>query len=410
MPVQLDGQRLARELAPRDVRQHALGVDVDGVSAGRLDNRDAGVGDVPPEVFGRYDPVAQVVRVENFGKTHRNGLQIAARQAAVGGEPLGENEQVLLLLGQPVVVGAEQPADVGERVFLGGEGAAVGQREHLLSYLLGRPVRVSRLALPDEPGVLGEPASVQIERNTMPGSGELHLLDVRERDRLSSAGIVGHREHDQRDAGGALRLDEPLEGGHVHVALERQPRLGVGGLGARKVGRARAAKLDVGAGGIEVRVIGNGLAGPAHHREEDTLGGPPLVGRNHVAKPGQVLDRPLQPVETLAAGVGFVAAHHGRPLLGGHGAGARIRQQVDEDVPGVDQEKVVPRLFQEPLALLARGLPQRLHALDAEWLDYRFHNRECSRKETGRHLAGKRRARHRSVTVKSCVSDRFCSS
>ena len=62
------------------------------------------------------------------------------------------------------------------------------------------------------------------------------------------------------------------------------------------------------------------------------------------------------------------------PLLGGHGAGAGIGQQVDQDVARLDQEQVVAGRLEIPLALLARGVAQRLDALDAEWLDDGAHS------------------------------------
>ncbi len=39
----------------------------------------------------------------------------------------------------------------------------------------------------------------------------------------------------------------------------------------------------------------------------------------------------------------------------------------------VDEEQIVAGLLQEPLALVGRGLADRLDALDAEWLDNRVH-------------------------------------
>ncbi len=66
-----------------------------------------------------------------------------------------------------------------------------------------------------------------------------------------------------------------------------EPRLGVGGLGQRQVHRARAGEFDVGAGGIEVRVVGNDMSGLAHHGEQDAFGGAALVSGDHVAEAGE---------------------------------------------------------------------------------------------------------------------------
>ena len=159
------------------------------------------------------------------------------------------------------------------------------------------------------------------------------------------------------------------ERGHVHVAFEIQPRLRVARFRNGQVDGARAGEFDIGAGGVEVRVGRHDVARLAHHGEQDALGGAPLVGGHHVAESGELVGHPLEAEEALAAGVGFVAAHHRRPLLGGHRAGAGIGQQVDQDVARFDQEEVVAGRFQIALAFRRRGVAQRLHALDAERFD-----------------------------------------
>ena len=342
----------------RDVRQHARGVDVDGVAAGRLDDGHAVVGDVAAQVAGGDDAVAQVVGVQHLLQADGDGVEVAAGESAVGGEALGEDEQVGLLLEDAVVVGAEQAADVGEGVLLGGEGAAVGEREHLLRDLFRRPIGVAGLALADEPGVLGEAAGVQVERESVAGTDGFDGLDVGHRDGLAAAGVVGDGEHDQRDVRGAFARDQCFQRGDVHVALEIQAGLGIGGLGQREVHGARAGELDVGARGIEVRVGGDDVAGLAHHGEEDAFGGASLVRGDHVAEAGELVHHAFQAEETLAAGVGFVAAHDGRPLLGGHGAGAGIGEQVDQDVAGFDEEEVVAGVGEIAFALFGRGVAQ----------------------------------------------------
>ena len=92
--------------------------------------------DVVAEIGGRGDAVAQVVFFEGLLHADGDGFEIASGEAAVGGIALGEDEQILFLLGEQVVVGAEEAADVGHAVFLGGHGAAVAEAEHLLRDLL----------------------------------------------------------------------------------------------------------------------------------------------------------------------------------------------------------------------------------------------------------------------------------
>src|SRR5579872_3505945 len=111
---------------------------------------------------------------------------------------------------------------------------------------------------------------------------------------------------------------------------------GLTAFGNEQVHRLRADEFDVGAGGIEVRVIGYDIALAAHHVEQNALRGPALVGGNDVTKAENVAHRVAQVIEAAAAGIAFVAFHNGGPLLRGHGAGSRIGQQVNEH--GVSRE------------------------------------------------------------------------
>ena len=96
------------------------------------------------------------------------------------------------------------------------------KRKHLLRDLFRRPVGVARLALADEPGVFGEAAGVEIERNAVRGAHRFHRFDIGHRDRLAAAGVVGDGEHHQRDLRRAFGRDQRLQRRHVHVAFEIQ--------------------------------------------------------------------------------------------------------------------------------------------------------------------------------------------
>src|SRR5207248_9299877 len=86
--------------------------------------------------------------------------------------------------------------------------------------------------------------------------------------------------------------------------------------------RVSSVIFDVGACRIEMRVVWNCDAGTARDRKQNALGCAPLVRGNDMAKPSEVLNHVLEPIETVAARVGFVAAHQRRPLLGRHRAGS----------------------------------------------------------------------------------------
>jgi hypothetical protein len=53
----------------------------------------------------------------------------------------------------------------------------------------------------------------------------------------------------------------------------------------------------------------------------------------------------LKAIEAAAAGIAFVAFHDGGPLMRGHGSGAGIGEQVDEDIVCGEKEQVVVRGF-----------------------------------------------------------------
>ena len=116
-------------------------------------------------------------------------------------------------------------------------------------------------------------------------------------------------------------------------------------------------------------VLGGHVAGLAHHGEEDALGGASLVGGHHVAEAGEGVGNAFEAKEALAPRIAFVAAHDGGPLFAGHGGGAGIGEQVDEDVAGVDEEEIVAGGGEMALAFRRGGVVQRFHALDAEGLD-----------------------------------------
>ena len=81
----------------------------------------------------------------------------------------------------------------------------------------------------------------------------------------------------------------------------------------------------------------------------------------------------FKPKKALASRVGFVAAHHGRPLAGRHGAGAGIGEKIDQNVGSAQFKQVISGLFEKTFALISRRAPQRLDTLDAERLDDSLH-------------------------------------
>ncbi len=140
-------------------------------------------------------------------------------------------------------------------------------------------------------------------------------------------------------------------------------------LGDDQIHRLGADELHVRPRSVEVRVVGDDIAFFAHHAEQNALGGSALVGRDDVLVAENILHRRAELLEAAAAGITLIAFHHGRPLVGGHGAGAGIGEQVDEDIVRRQEKKVVTRGAEQLLALSAGRPVNGLDALDAEGLD-----------------------------------------
>ena len=167
------------------------------------------------------------------------------------------------------------------------------------------------------------------------------LAGVFHGDGLSTSGVVGDGKHNQRNAFTTYAGDQRFEGFDVHIALEGMHERRVLALFAQEVDGLGAGELDIGAGGIEMGVVGHDVAGLAHHTEEDAFGGATLVGGDDVLISHDFLHGIAEAVEAGAAGIAFVAAHDGRPLRGGHGASAGVGEEIDEDFVGVEEKDVV---------------------------------------------------------------------
>ena len=164
-------------------------------AAGRLDYGHALSGDVTAQVGRRGDAIFQIFRLQDFFQTNGDRLQVATGQAAIGRESFGENQEVGFLFGQAAVVGTQESADVGEGIFFCGEGAAVRQGEKFLGDFAGGQVRITGLILFDEPGIFGEAAGVEIERDSVALSHFADGFNIRHGDWLAAARIVGDGDH-----------------------------------------------------------------------------------------------------------------------------------------------------------------------------------------------------------------------
>ena len=120
-------------------------------------------------------------------------------------------------------------------------------------------------------------------------------------------------------------------------------------------------------------LLGTVCPGAAHGAEQYPFRRAALMGGDDVGEAEYVADGLLEAEVAVAAGVGFVAAHDARPLLGAHGAGAAVGQKIDEDVAGREQEHIIRCLPDEPFPLIPGGHADGLDRLDAKGFDDRAH-------------------------------------
>ncbi len=130
-----------------------------------------------------------------------------------------------------------------------------------------------------------------------------------------------------------------------------------------------AGGFHVGAGGIEVRVVGDHVAGLEHGGEEDAFGGASLVGGNDVLVAEDALHGVAEARVAAAARVALIAFHDRSPLVDGHGAGAGVGEQINEDVIGREEKEIVVSGTQEDLAVGTLRPVDGFDTLDAERLD-----------------------------------------
>ena len=143
----------------------------------------------------------------------------------------------------------------------------------------------------DEPGVLGEPARVEEERDAESVADGAHRAEVLERDRLPAARVVRDRDEHDRDVRPPRRSSSCSS-----AATSTLPLNGCIADGSRPSAMTRST-ASAPVYSTLARVVskwvlfGTTLPGPPMHREQDLLGGASLVRRDDVLKRPQLLDR-----------------------------------------------------------------------------------------------------------------------
>jgi hypothetical protein len=142
------------------------------------------------------------------------------------------------------------------------------------------------------------------------------------------------------------------------------PLKGCGEVGSRDVHPHAARELDVLPGSGEVQVRGDDAARLDEQPGEEMLRPSALVRRDHVRVAVHVVHGLLQPEVASRPGVGLVAELHCGTLLLRERRGAAVREQVDEDLVGAQQERVVAGALECPAALRLGEQGDRLDHLD----------------------------------------------
>ncbi len=211
----------------------------------------------------------------------------------------------------------------------------------------------------------------------------LTAFDVFHGDGLAASGIVGDRQHDERNTLATHFGDQALKRRHIHVAFERMVDTRLAPFRNDHIQCFGSYKFHIGPRRIEVRVVGNDVTLLAHDAEENAFGSAPLVRRDDMPVAEDVLNRVAKPVKAAAPGITLVAFHDRGPLVRGHGASARIGEEIDQDVVGRQQEEVVVCGLEKALTLDSRGPADGLDTLDTKGLDDRarheisFTNDDC---------------------------------
>ncbi len=225
---------------------------------------------------------------------------------------------------------------------------------------------VARLALFDEVTIFGVARRVDEEGDTILTIDLRYGFEVRHRDRLPTSGVVRDGHHPERNLFDAIFFDEGAQLAKIHVPFEGMCIGRIICIVDDEVCRSPAAGADVGIGGVEVHIARHPLIRLDQHCAQNIFRRAALVGRDEMLEPEDVLHRGFETLERACAGVRLVAAHDRRPLLLAHRAGARVGEQIDEDILGFEGEDVIACLDELRLALLWRDQADRFGDLDTK--------------------------------------------
>ena len=126
LEVELHGQRLGDELLLGQVREHLLGIDEDGVAAGRTLVRNAVFVEQIAQQLDLTDAGVELFELRILVQTHCEGIHVASRHAAVGHVSLVHDAERHRLDEELLGAHGHEAAHVHHAVLLGRNGHDVG--------------------------------------------------------------------------------------------------------------------------------------------------------------------------------------------------------------------------------------------------------------------------------------------
>ncbi len=325
------------------------------------------------KIFHRGMAVLLVIVFQRFHQANGRGFQVTARKTTVGYKSLAHDQHILEIFGPGIIVANQKSSNIDQAVFLQAHRGAIGIREYLLCDLQQGFILVTGFPFLYEIGVFRKTTGIQDKRYSVFFKYRLGLADVLHGDRLTAAGVVGNGDHGKGDFLPAVLLNGLLQGGNVHIALEGchigiiQPFI------TDQIKRIYPNKFKIGAGGIEVAVIGYNIPFVRAGHGQNTFCGTALVRGKNMLHPGDSANGLFESTERRAARIAFVAQHHRGPLLGGHGPGAAIGQQVDSAIFRVEIKNIVMGCLQSCGTLFGRNDLERFGDFYTKGFNNGFH-------------------------------------
>ncbi len=159
-------------------------------------------------------------------------------------------------------------------------------------------------------------------------------------------------------------VDDRLQLVEIDVAFEGMVRVGIVGVIDDDVDEVATRVLLVELRRGEVHVPGDDISVRDQDLAQDVLGAATLVGGDQLFVAVHLVHGVDEVVEAPGARIRLIAEHQTGPLVIGHRRRARVGEQIDVHVVGLQQERVVSGLPDRLVAFLASGHPDGFDHLD----------------------------------------------